>query len=346
MVLAPAYRPVDDYAEAVDLDAFEAVNRPDWERLDELVRRRRLSGEEADELLVLYQRTSTHLSMIRSIAPESVLSGALSMRLSRARTKFTGARSNFMEDVAAFFVVALPAAFYRIRWLTVVIGVLFVSVAWLYGAWVVNSPGVIAAMGSDEEMRSYVEEDFVNYYSENPAASFAGLVWTNNAWIAIQAVAFGITGIWGPFILYQNAQGVGMAAGMMASYDRLDVFFIYILPHGFMELTAIFIAAAAGLRIFWALVSPGRRTRGQALAEEGRSLITVALGLVLVLLVSGLVEGFVTPSPLPSWLRITIGFLVFAAYWVYTLVLGRRAVRAGHTGDLSALDRGDYLRTA
>ncbi|GAB3538174.1 stage II sporulation protein M [Arthrobacter tecti] len=330
----------------MDLDAFEAVNRPDWNRLDSLTRQRRLHGEDSDELLDLYQRTSTHLSMIRSVAPESALSNELSMRLSRARTKFTGARSNVLEDVARFFVISLPAAFYRIRWLTIIIGVLFVGVAWLYGAWVVNTPGVIAALGSDEEIRRYVEEDFVDYYSENPPASFAGLVWTNNAWIAVQAVAFGITGFWSPFILYQNAQGVGMAGGMMASYDRLDVFFIYILPHGFMELTAIFVAAAAGLRIFWAWVSPGSRTRSQALAEEGRSLITVALGLVLVLLVSGLVEGFVTPSPLPVWARIGIGFVVFALYWVYTFVLGRRAVRAGYTGDLSDVDRGATVLTA
>ncbi|SDI27378.1 Uncharacterized membrane protein SpoIIM, required for sporulation [Arthrobacter subterraneus] len=330
----------------MDLDAFEEVNRADWNRLDILTRQRRLRGSEADELLDLYQRTSTHLSMIRSMAPESALSNELSMRLSRARTRFTGARSNFLEDVARFFVISLPAAFYRVRWLTVAVGVVFLAVSWLYGAWVVNTPGVIAALGSDEEIRRYVEEDFVDYYSENPAASFAGLVWTNNAWIAVQAVAFGITGLWGPFVLYQNAQGVGIAAGMMASYDKLDVFFTYILPHGFMELTAIFIATAAGLRIFWAWVSPGARTRSQALAEEGRSLITVALGLVLVLFVSGLVEGFVTPSPLPVWLRIGIGFTVFALYWVYTLVLGGRAFRAGYTGDLGDEDRGASVLTA
>ena len=330
----------------MDVDALIAVHRGDWQRLDELVGRRRLDGAEADELLVLYQRVSTHLSVLRSVDPESAVSGSLSTRLSRARTRFTGARSNAMEDLAGFFVHSLPAAFYRIRWLTVVVGLVFLLVTWLYGMWVVQTPGVIQAIGPDEDLRRYVEEDFVDYYSENPAASFAGLVWTNNAWIALQAVAFGVTGIWPAFILYQNAQGIGMAAGMMASYDRLDVFFAYILPHGFMELTAIFIATAAGLRIFWAWVAPGRRPRSAALAEEGRALITVALGLVLVLLVSGLVEGFVTPSPLPTWARITIGLLVFAAYWVYTLVLGRRAVAAGHRGDLGVADRGDAVVTA
>ncbi|WP_312180127.1 stage II sporulation protein M [Arthrobacter sp.] len=325
----------------MDMEAFAAVHREDWQRLDELTARRRLTGEEADELLLLYQRASTHLSVIRSTAPEGTHSAALSMRLSRARTRFTGARSNFLEDVAGFFVYSLPAAFYRVRWLTVVIGVLFIVVAWLAGHWVANTPGVLAAMGTDAELRRYVESDFANYYSENPAASFAGMVWTNNAWIALQAVAFGVTGIWGPYIIYQNAIGVGTAAGTMASFGELDTFFGYILPHGFMELTAIFVAAAAGLRIFWALVAPGPRTRVTALAQEGRSLMTVALGLVVVLFISGLVEGFVTPSDLPTWLRIGIGALVLAAYWAYTLVLGRRAYQAGHRGDLLSRDAGE-----
>ena len=78
----------------------------------------------------------------------------------------------------------------------------------------------------------------------------------------------------------------------------------------------------------------------------GSPLWALALGLVLVLLVSGLVEGFVTPSPLPAWLRLGIGFLVFAAYWAYTLILGRRAVAAGHRGDLGVVDRGDAVITA
>ena len=115
----------------------------------------------------------------------------------------------------------------------------------------------------------------------------------------------------------------------MFAFDRGDVFFSYILPHGLMELTAIFIAAAAGLRIFWSWVSPGPHTRLDSLAREGRSLITVAVGLVLVLFVSGLVEGFVTPSPLPVWAKISIGALVLAGYWAYTLILGGRAVRGG-----------------
>jgi uncharacterized membrane protein SpoIIM required for sporulation len=322
------------------MDAFSAVNGDKWSRLHELAFKRRLSGAEADELLRLYQSTSAHLSLIRSLAPESGLSAALSATLAQSRTRFTGARSNFMADLARFFVVALPAALYRLSWLTLACGAAFVLIGGAYALWIGNSPDALRTLATDSAIRKYVEEDFIDYYSENPAASFAGAVWTNNAWISAQAVALGITGIWVPMILFSNAQGVGIAAGIFASAGKTDVFYSYILPHGLMELTAVFIACAAGLRIFWAMVSPGPRTRGQAVAEEGRSLITVALGLILVLFVSGLVEGFVTPSTLPVWVKIGIGSAVLASYWLYVLTCGRRAYLAGARGDLGSEDAG------
>lgn len=322
------------------MDAFSAVNGDKWSRLHRLAHQRRLTGEESDELLRLYQSTSAHLSFIRSIVPESGLSASLSATLAQARTRFTGARSNAMADLARFFVAALPAALYRLRWLTVACGAAFVLVGGVYALWIGTSPEALRSVASEASVLQYVQEDFTDYYSKNPAASFAGAVWTNNAWISAQAVALGITGIWVPMILFTNAQGVGIAAGVFAAVGKQDVFYSYILPHGLMELTAVFVACAAGLRIFWAMVSPGPRTRGRAVADEGRSLITVALGLVPVLFVSGLVEGFVTPSPLPVWAKIGIGAAVLAAYWCYVLVWGRRAYAAGERGDLGAGDAG------
>lgn len=322
------------------MDAFAAINADKWARLHELAAKGRLSGREADELLSLYQSTSAHLSLIRSVAPESGLSASLSATLAQARTRFTGARSNVMADLARFFVVALPAALYRLTWLTLACGVVFSLIAAVYALWIGQSAEALRAVASEAAARQYVEEDFIDYYSENPAASFAGAVWTNNAWISAQAVALGITGFWVPMILFGNAQAVGIAAGIFAAAGKTDVFFSYILPHGLMELTAVFVACAAGLRIFWSMVSPGRRTRTRAVAEEGRSLITVALGLVLVLFVSGLVEGFVTPSPLPVWAKIAIGSTVLAGFWAYVLLLGRPAYLAGERGDLRHEDAG------
>jgi hypothetical protein len=101
-----------------------------------------------------------------------------------------------------------------------------------------------------------------------------------------------------------------------------------------------------GLRVAWACVAPGRfLTRGQAFARAGRSAMVVALGLVPVLGVSGLVEGFVTPSPLPTGAKLLLGGTVWLAFLAYVAVAGMAAERAGQLADLDELDREAHAPT-
>ena len=324
----------------MDLDAYSAAHRAEWDRLAELGSQRRLSGAQSDELIERYQAGATELSFIKTTAGSSIPGDRLSVALSRARLRFTGASANVLSQLPRFFVLQLPAALYRLRWLTLAVAVVTAVVAGLYAVWVTGNPQVLANFGSDAQLQKMADEDFVNYYSENPAASFAGQVWTNNAWIAAQCIAFGILGVYVPYIVLQNAQNVGVAAGVMFAYGKGDVFLLYIAPHGMLELTAIFVAAAGGLRIFWAWIAPGGRTRGQALAEDARALSTVAIGLVLVLFVSGVIEGFVTPAPWPWPVKIGIGAVALLSFLAYMLIVGCRATRAGETGDLVEFEAG------
>ena len=308
----------------MDLDAFNAVHSDEWSRLAELTKKRTLDGAEADELVRLYQSVATHLSTIRSSAPDPVLITRLSDLLGRARGRIAGAHEPAWRDVTRFAVISVPAALYRLRWWTVTITVLFVLVAVVSGWWVATNPDALASMGTPSEREAYVNEAFASYY--DPGAGFASMVWTNNAWIAAQCIALGISGVFPAYVMFANAVGVGSTGGMMASYGELDTFLTLIAPHGLLELTAIFVAGAAGLRLFWTVVDPGPRPRLRALAEEGRALFTVAVGLVVVLGVSGLIEGFVTGTGMAWWLKIVIGALALAAFWAYTIEIGRAHV--------------------
>jgi uncharacterized membrane protein SpoIIM required for sporulation len=325
----------------VDLDAFVAVHRDDWNRLDQLSKRRRLSGAEVDELVRLYQRTATHLSVVRSSSPDAALSARLSTTVARARSAVAGGHEPVYRELARLVTVSFPAAVYRARWWAIGSALASLAVAAALGAWVVANPSVQASIGSQERIRQLVENDFENYYHQNAAAGFAAQVWTNNAWIAAICFVFGITGIGVVFILAQNAINLGVVGGLMAANGRLGLFFGLITPHGLLELTAVFIAAGAGLKVFWAWIDPGPLPRSQALAQEARAMVTIAIGLVGVLLISGLVEAFVTPSPLPTWARIGIGALVWILFLAYVVRFGRAAVRAGETGDLSRELAGD-----
>ena len=327
----------------MDLDAYVSAHRDEWARLEQLSRARRLSGAQADELIGLYQRVATQLSVVRSAAPDPALVGRLSTLVARGRSAATGSHDPAWRDVSRFFVETFPAALYRTRrwWGLVALASVLMAVG--VGWWVASSPSVQSAVASPAEIKALVQNDFENYYSEYAAGSFAAKVWTNNAWVAAQCIAFGVFGLPVLYVVGSNAVNVGLTGGLMAANDRLDLFFGLILPHGLLELTAVFVAAGTGLRLFWAWIEPGPRTRAQALGAEGRAAASVVLGLVVVLAISGVIEAFVTPSPLPTWARIGIGVVAEVAFLTYVFTLGRRAVAAGRTGDLDAELVGDAL---
>jgi uncharacterized membrane protein SpoIIM required for sporulation len=322
---------------------FVAAHRREWERLEELTgRARTLNGAEVDELVDLYQRAATHLSAVRTSAPDPVLVARLSAMVAGARGVVTASGVPAYREIALFFLRRFPAAVYRARWWWLASGGAFLVVAFALAWWVYANPSVQGSIATPDEVRQLVDQDFASYYSSHPAGAFAFQVWTNNAWLSALAIASGgLLGIPIPFLLWQNAANVGLIAGLMAAHGRLDLFFGLILPHGMLELTAVFVAAGVGLRLGWTIVAPGERPRGVAVAQEGRAAIGVAMGLVAVLFVSGAIEAFVTPSGLPTWARIGIGVLVWAGFMAYVFVLGRAAADEGETGDLDPSAVGD-----
>lgn len=320
----------------MDVDAFVLAHRPTWDRLDALVkRRRRLSGAEVDELVDLYQQVSTHLSLVRSASSDSVLVGRLSGLVARARAAVTGAHAPLWREFIRFWTVSFPVVAYRSwRW-WLGSAVAFYAVAAVIGVWVAASPEVQSVIGTPSDIDQLVNNDFASYYSENPAGSFALRVWVNNSWVAAQCIAFAILlGLPIPYILFQNAANLGLTAGLMFNAGKGDIFLGLLTPHGLLEVTAVLLAGAAGMRLGWMVIAPGDRPRGQVLAEQGRAVVSVAVGLAVVLLVSGLIEALVTPSPLPTFVRIAIGVLAEIAFLTYVVHFGRKAVRAGETGDV------------
>ncbi len=320
----------------MDLDAYVGARAGHWARLDELGSRRRLTGAEGDELLELYQQVSTDLSVVRSASPDPAVVSYLSLLLTRARMTMVGTRTSTWADLLRFFTHTFPGALYRTRWWWGTTALASLAVIAGVAIWTLHHPEVYTSQLTPAEIQAYVGTDFANYYREFPHHEFATLVWVNNAWVAAQCIAFGVLGLPVLYILWSNVQGVGIVAALMISHDRAGLFFGLILPHGLLELTAVFVAAAVGLRLCWAWVDPGPLTRVQSLAAEGRAGVGIALGLVVVLLVSGSIEGFVTPSGLPTGARIGIGIAAELTFLTYVFVVGRRAHRQGVTGDVDA----------
>lgn len=324
----------------MDIDAFRAARCDQWERLETLASAHRLTGEQADELVILYRLAARDLSRLRTDAPDPQLIAQLSTLVAAARARITGVHEVRVSDLWHFVMVSIPAALYRLRWWTVTVTAVEVALAVIVGIWTLHSPEAMAALGTPRELDIYAHKAFEAYYTTYSAPDFAASVWTNNARLAAVSVAGGITGVVPLVILTLNAVSIGQSGAIMADHDMLSVFFALIFPHGLLELTCVFIAGAAGLKLCWTALVPGPRSRGEALATEGRAFMTVVLALIVALGVAGLIEGFVTPAPIPWAVKIAVGVLALTLLWVYTIVAGRRAVVSGEQGDMQADDAG------
>lgn len=334
----------------MNIDRFIADNQATWHRLDELVRRAarrptRLSTTELDQLVTDYELVNTHLSTARTYLRDPALVANLSSLLARAAAVVYGTQPRTWRAAVHFVTTTFPAAVWHAKTFVVIATAVFLVPAAGMATWLAGSPAALDIAAPPALREAYVEEDFEAYYSSDPSALFTSQVTTNNIRVGILAFAAGVL-LCLPtiLILVVNGLNLGVAAGLFAAAAQQPRFWGLIVPHGLLELTAVFVAGAAGLRLGWSLIDPGDRSRGQALTEEGRRAIVIVIGLVGVFTVAGLIEGFVTGSPLPTWARVGVGVVTEATFLTYIAVRGRRAAASGLTGALGETRNAGWAR--
>lgn len=261
------------------------------------------------------------------------LSAYLSGLVARSSAVVHGTRARTWSTVVRGVQEVFPAAVWHARLPILVSTLVFAVSMAAMAVWLAGTPAAYEAAMPAEVREAYLERDFEAYYSSEPGTTFAARIFTNNA--AVGALAFGVGVAFAVptlLVLLFNGINVGLAAGLFHAAGQAPQFWGLILPHGLLELTAIFIAGGAGLRLGWAAIAPGDRTRSQALADEGRRAIVIVIGLVVVFLAAAVIEAFVTPAPWPTWARVGTGAVVWAAFCLYLVAQGRRAAARGLTG--------------
>lgn len=315
----------------MDLDRYIGQHRPAWDRLEHLSRAgggrgRRLNPAELDELVVLYQAVSGHLAHARTAYGDPNLIGLLTRRVADANAVIYGQGTSPRRALVRFFRLTFPGSIWRIRRFVAVAALLFCIPAVALGAWLANSDAALEASAPEYVRDAYVEQDFEDYYSSEPAAQFTTEVTFNNIQVSVLAFAVGILACVGAaFLMVFNGLNLGVAAGLFYAAGEAPRFWGLILPHGLLEITAVILAGAAGLRLGWTLIDPGDLPRGQALSAEGRRSVTVIMGLVLAFSAAGLIEGFVTGSSLPTPVRVGVGVAVWLGFLTYLWRFGRSA---------------------
>ena len=155
------------------------------------------------------------------------------------------------------------------------------------------------------------------------AAAFAGAVLTNNIRVTLLAFAGGVTlGLLTGGVLVFNGVLLGTLLGLATGAGNGRSFLELVTPHGVLELSCVAVAGAAGLRLGWGIVDPGRRRRSEAMQAEGRAAVELALGTAPWLVVAGLVEGFVTPAGYGLATSVAVGLGLGALYWALVWLRG------------------------
>ncbi len=313
----------------MNLDRFIADRRPSWDELESLLgaakgQPERIGAERMRRLGTLYRGAAADLAIARRRFPAEQAVAALEDLVGRAHTVVYGAAVR-RESAVDFLIHGYWRRIRERPALLAIAALLLFGPMLAAGLWAWNDPGTAGALlpsTSEAAGRPRPEGSSLDLSTGERASMSAG-IFTNNIRVTLSAVAGGITfGLLTAGILLFNGALVGVVSGVGTAAGNGSVLVELIIPHGVLELSCIVVSGAAGLRMGWALVDPGRRPRGQALATEARAAVELVLGTALWLVVAGLVEGLVTPLGIGVGPAVAVGFGLAAVYWALAWRLG------------------------
>ena len=313
-----------------NLDQFVSDRSPTWLELDRLVedagnRPSRLGADGVRRFGECYRATAADLALARRRFPGDPLVARLEILVQRSRQGVYNAPTS-RTGVLDFFANGYWRRI-RERKVFLVISFLCLAVPTLLGGyWAWRDPGpasglVPARYQSVTQPRTPGQSLGLTVDQESAMAS---QIFTNNIGVTFYAFSGGLLlGLGTLYVLLQNGIMLGVVGGLAIGAGNGHSFFELVTAHGVLELSCIVVAGAAGLRLGWAIIDPGNRTRGEALRAEARAAIEIVLGTMPWLVVAGLVEGFLTPSGTGLTVVTAVGLSLGAIFW--GLVLWRGA---------------------
>ncbi|MGD9630865.1 MAG: stage II sporulation protein M [Pyrinomonadaceae bacterium] len=315
------------------MNRFISDRKDRWQRLEDLLGLLRgtglrgLSRAEVREFGELYRRAATDLAIARAETRDPKLINYLNSLVIRTHGKIYRSESEGASIIKRFFAVEFPRAVRESsRFSLLAFGVFFLF-GMLSFALCVYDKEFGTTIGLDE-IRMAAESDLRWWERLNNANQIGSSeILTNNIRVAFMAFAFGaFFGIGTLYILLMNGISIGGVIGICYSVNPAFAadLVTFMVAHGVLELTSIFIAGGAGMTIGYALIDPGDLTRRQALKKAGNLATKVVIGCACVLFVAGLIEGFLSPSALPPIVKFATGGLTGLLLFAYVMLAGRR----------------------
>ncbi|HVQ37126.1 MAG TPA: stage II sporulation protein M [Pyrinomonadaceae bacterium] len=313
-------------------DRFIDQRKTAWQRLEELLKLldrsslRRLHRDEVRELGRIYRRTASDLAVARAESRDPRLINYLNSLVIRAHGRIYQADPQGGSRLKEFFVRDFPQTFRRTWRYTAVSFSVFMLFAVIAFVGTKADPEFSELVGVPPAFRELYIETRTHWWEDLNEANQVGAssILTHNIQVTIITFASGaLFGVGTVFYLAFNGANIASVLALTYRAGFGNDLLTFMVGHGVIELSCIFIAGGAGLLIGSALLMPGDLSRADALKSRGKEAVRLMMGVAILLVVAGIIEGFISPAPIHPSIKYSIGAITGLALYSYLLLAGR-----------------------
>jgi uncharacterized membrane protein SpoIIM required for sporulation len=293
--------------------------RPHWDRLASLLAQSDASGlgqlsrAELQELALLYRQAAADLSVLRQDSTSRTYSEHVNHLLARAHhIIYSGRKTNFLT-LLRFLRDEYPVIFQQQIGYVAASALVFLFFGLLGAALTSERPEFMRHFLGPEMIATMERHTMWTESIVSIAPMESSRIMTNNLSVSFVTFASGIVfGLGTFFFLFQNGMMLGIIGAACHHYEMSRALWSFVAPHGSLELPAIIIAGGAGFRLGHAMLFPGALRWRESVARGGIEATRLISGIIPLLVIAGLLEGFFSPSQAHVWFKFTVGGLLFA----------------------------------
>lgn len=318
----------------VDAEQFFRSRRDSWQELSDLLDRsqkgmQQLSPEAVNRLGSLYRAATSDLALAQRDFPENKVTVYLNQLVGRGHAVVYRGEPMAKRRLWHFVQVGFPRAF-RGTWPFILAAALLMLIPALLAGWMTAwqpEASVWLLPAQVQELIPMIEDQ--ELWTDVPVGErpyTSSFIMQNNIRVAFMAFGSGVlAGLGTVWIMVFNGLLLGGLTGLTAHYGVGFDLWTFVIGHGVIELSVIFIAGGAGLSLGWAIIQPGLLRRRDALAQAARQSVRLIVGSVPLLVLAGTIEGFISPAENIPWpVKWGIGVVSGIGLYSYLLLAGRK----------------------
>lgn len=305
-----------------------------WRRLSELLDSAghdlsRLSSEDVNELSRLYRATAADLALARRDFPNHQVTDYLNRLVARGHAVVYQGQPLAFDRILHFLNAGFPRTFRRSLPFFLVSTALFLLPAILVGlatGWDPEASSRLLPPQVQQLLPLIEEQELWTHIPVEQRPYASAFIMRNNIQVIFLAFSGGVLfGLLTLYILVTNGLLIGGLTGLTAHYGVGFELWTFVIGHGVIELTVVFMAGGAGLALGWSIIHPGLLRRRDALTLAARSAVRLIVGAVPLLVIAGLIEGFLSPNEAIPWqVKWIVGLGSGILLYAYLFLAGRR----------------------